>query len=534
MGPEPIGRVSRSATARGGALRTGLAAWRDARWISGASRNRFFTVRAAVALGAGALLTCAFAPLQWWPLAIVCPAVLMYLWEDAAPRAAAWLGFCFNFGTFAAGTYWLYTGLHVLGGAPVWIAFGLMLGLVVIMGLYHAALGYAVARWLPPAGSLRWLIGLPAAWLLIEWWRGWFLTGFAWLSLGYSQTDTWLARFAPIVGVYGISALLLLGAGALLALVRGTARTRVVAGAALVVPWVIAAALGSVEWTEPSGRPVSVAIVQGNIPQDEKWLDSNREATLELYRDLAAGALGTQLIVFPEASLPDLANELVDYLRGLYRDASRSGSALVLGILRADEHQNYYNSVLALDDSVQWYDKDHLVPFAEFFPVPAFVRSWLRLMSLPYSDFTRGGAHQPPLRAAGLELATSICYEDAYGSAQLDELRKADTLVNVTNDAWFGHGSARHQHFQIARMRAIEAGRYMLRAANDGISAVIGPRGEVLARAPGFTRFVLHGSVTPRMGLPPYARVGNWLIVSLAAAGCVFVLLRSRWPRRPP
>jgi apolipoprotein N-acyltransferase len=129
------------------------------------------------------------------------------LWQDAAPREAAWRGFWFNAGTFAAGTYWLYTSIHIFGEAPLWVAFGLMAGLVSIMGLYHAALGYGVARWLPKSGALRWLVGLPAAWLLVEWWRGWFLTGFAWLSLGYSQSDTWLAGFAPVVGVYGMSSL---------------------------------------------------------------------------------------------------------------------------------------------------------------------------------------------------------------------------------------------------------------------------------------------------------------------------------------
>lgn len=512
--------------ARTDALRTAFAALSDARV------HRY--VLRLVALGAGALLVCSFAPLQWWPLAILCPAVLMFLWENVAPREAAWLGFWFNFGTFTAGTYWLYTGLHVMGGAPAWIAFGLMLGLASIMALYHAALGYAVTRWLPPEGALRWLIGLPAAWLFIEWWRGWFLSGFAWLSLGYSQTDTWLGNFAPVIGVYGISAVLLVSAGALVALARGSMRTRVIAAVAIVAPWLIAPTLESVEWTQPAGKPVAVAIVQGAIPQDEKWLASNRDATLRLYRELADSALGTPLIVFPEASLPDLANELLDYLRSLYRDASRRGSAVVLGILRMDEKDRYYNSVLALGEDVQWYDKDHLVPFAEFFPVPNFIRSWLRLMSLPYTDFTRGGSAQPPLRAAGLKLATTICYEDGYGSAQLAVLKEADTLANVTNDAWFGHGSARHQHFQIARMRAMEAQRYMLRAANDGISGVIGPHGEVVAHAPEFKRFVLHSSVTPRAGLPPYARAGNWPIISLATIGVLVAVLRPRRRRRGP
>jgi apolipoprotein N-acyltransferase len=480
-------------------------------------RKHSVWVKRGVALGAGALLACAFAPLGWWPLAIVCPAVLIALWEKETPREAAWLGFAFNAGTFATGTYWLYISIHKFGGAPPWMAVGLMVGLVGIMALYHALLGYVVARWLPPTGLMRWIVGIPAAWLLIEWWRGWFLSGFGWLSLGYSQTDTWLASLAPVFGVFGISAALLLSAGALVTLALGGTRERVVAAVVLVVPWIAGAALKGIEWTQPSGKPVEVAIVQGAIPQDLKWLESNRETTLELYADLTRKALGTPIIVLPESALPDLANNIQDYLVALWKEAHRSGSALVMGMVRAsDDAEDFYNSVLALDREVQWYDKHHLVPFAEFFPVPQFVRSWLRLMNLPYSDFTRGGREQPPLSAAGLRLAATVCYEDAYGSSQLPVLREADALVNVTNDAWFGRSTARHQHFQIARMRAIEAGRYMLRAANDGISGVIGPDGRVVARAPEYEPAILKATITPRRGLPPYAWWGNWLVIGLA------------------
>jgi apolipoprotein N-acyltransferase len=487
--------------------------------------------RRIAVLASGALLTCAFAPLQWWPLAIACPAVLILAWQGAKPREAAWLGFLFNAGTFAAGTYWLYVAIHTMGQAPVWIAVILMAGLAGIMALYHALLGYVVARWLPPTGLLRWLVAVPAAWVFIEWWRGWFLTGFAWLSLGYTQTDTWLARLAPVVGVYGISALLLVCAGAVVVFVLGSNRERVIAGIVFAVPWVAAAALQNVEWTRESGKPVTVAIVQGAISQDMKWLDTNRETILRTYRELTESALGTRLIVWPEAALPQLANDLVDYLRALYRDASSNGSGLVIGTVRAsDDFKDYYNSVLAMDEKVEWYDKNHLVPFSEVVPVPDFVRKYLQLMRLPYADFTRGGDNQPALHAGGLKLATTICYEDAYGSSQLAVLREADALVNVTNDAWFGHGSARHQHLQISRMRAIEANRFMLRAANDGISAVIGPRGEIIAEAPGFEPFVLKSNVTPRTGLPPYAYVGNWLVIGLAslALGACLTIPRDR------
>jgi apolipoprotein N-acyltransferase len=498
--------------------------------------------RRLIALGAGAFLTFGFAPLQWWPLAIACPAVLMFLWEGTQAREAAKLGFCFNFGTFAAGTYWLYTGLHTMAGVPVWIAAGLMLGLTGIMALYHAALGYVVARWLPATGAVRWLLALPAAWVFIEWWRGWFLSGFTWLSLGYTQTDTWIANLAPLIGVYGISALLLVSAGALVALVKGNTRTRIVAASLIVLPWAAGVALRGVEWTKPSGKPVGVAIVQGAIPQDEKWQTKNEANTLRIYRTLAETAFGTPVIVFPEASLPPIVNDIVPFVRDLYADAAKQGSSLVIGILRGDgqgpteyEYKDYYNSVLALDrkiEKVQWYDKSHLVPFTEFFPVPSVVRSWMRVMNLPYSDFTSGPMVQPPLQAGGLKLSASICYEDGYGSSQLAALEHADTLVNVTNDAWFGHGSARYLHFQIARMRAIESQRYMLRAGQDGISAVIGPRGQVVAEAPGFQQYVLRSQVTPRMGLPPYARFGNWLIISLATLGVALGIWLAHSPRR--
>jgi len=488
-------------------------------------------LRQVLAFLGGAALAASFAPLNLWPFAILSPALLLWLWEGAAPGEAARLGFWFSFATFAAGTYWLYTSIHGFGGAPAWLALFLMFGLVAIMGLYHAALGYAVARWLPAGGAVRWLVALPAAWLLVEWWRGWFLSGFAWLSLGYSQSDTWLAGFAPLIGVYGISALLLVCAGALVALVLGSGRVRLLAVAAFLIPWAAGAALYGRSWTHASGGALPVAIVQGAIPQDEKWLESNQTTTLERYQSLTENVLASQpvrIIVWPESATADVANDIVPYITRLYREARAHGAALVLGMLRAesspDRKIRYFNSVLALDDKVNWYDKHHLVPFAEFFPVPQFVRTWMRLMSLPYSDFTPGAAKQPPLPAAHLELGASVCYEDGYGSSMLSVLPTADALVNVTNDAWFGHSTARHQHLQIARMRALEQGRYMMRAANDGISAIIGPHGELIARAPEFRPVALVSQIVPYKGLTPYARVGNWLVVSLATLALAYGL----------
>ncbi len=484
-----------------------------------------------LALGAGALLPLAFAPFGLWPLAIGSPALLMWLWTDVSPRRAALLGYSYGAGTFVEGTWWLYISIHGFGGAPVWLSVVLILLLVALMASYQALLGWCVARYLPSRGAWRWYAGLPALWLLTEWLRGWLITGFPWLSLGYTQADTILAGYAPVLGVYGLSALLLVQAGALLAFAAGRGAGRLVPLAVVLAIWVGGAVLGSVEWTRASGAPVPVAIVQGAIPQDEKWQLAYLGHIKDLYRGLNDQTAGARLVVWPEAAIPELANEIAPYLADIQGSSHARGADVLMGVVRVgDNGVDYYNSILALTAGVAFYDKRHLVPFAEYFPVPAFVRSWLRLMSLPYSDFRPGVAGQLPLQAAGMRVAPSICYEDAFGSAQLDLIARSELLVNVTNDAWFGRSPARFQHLQISRMRAIEAGRFLLRAGNDGVSAVIGPHGELAAVAPEYRSAVLRGTVVPRSGLSPYTRTGNWpvILLALAAVAC------SAWRRRNP
>ncbi len=476
------------------------------------------------ALLAGALLTLAFAPYgQWW-LAVAAPAVLMQLWARAdGARAGAWLGFAFGVGLFAAGTWWLYISIHGFGQAPIWVALLVMGALVFIMALYHALLGYAVCRWLQPASVAGGLLWVPAAWVLVEWWRGWFLSGFPWLSLGYSQTDSWLAGLAPVGGVHLVSFVLLAGASALPLLWRERGARRLLPLVALLLPWVVGLALQRVQWTHASGAERTVAIVQGAIPQDMKWLETNQQNILDTYAKLHAQALGAQLIVWPESTLPDVANRYTEYLTAVWSAARRAGSDMVMGTIReeateADAEPRYYNSLLAMGTAEPaFYDKRHLVPFGEYFPVPSIVRSWLRLMSLPYSDFDRGASTQKPFDLAGVKLAPSICYEDAYPALTRNEVRASDALVTATNDTWFAHSSARYQHLQIARMRALESRRYLLRAANDGVSAVIDAQGKVVAEAPEFQPAVLRSKFTPRTGDTPYLVLGDGLILGISA-----------------
>jgi len=497
-----------------------------------ATLQRPAALRFVAAFAAGAALNLAFAPLAWWPVGLIAPAVLFALIRGLPPRRAAWAGATFGVGLFAVGTYWLYTCLHVFGLVPVWLTVLLQAALVAIMAAYTAALCFVANRfWRKPGMTRDWLV-LPGLWVLLEWLRGWALSGFPWLSLGYAFIDSPLAGWAPVLGVYGVTwAVALAATGLGVAVMPGMpAAARAAALAAIVAVCVAPALAGRHQWTHPAGAKIPIAAVQGAVSQDRKWQIDNRDATMARYTKLTDRAWGARLIVWPESALPVLANNITDYLQNLRTTARAHDADFAIGLVNYEPATGrYFNGLLVMnEDGDGWYYKRHLVPFGEYFPVPGFVRSWMRLMSLPYDDISAGSEHQPALRAAGQSLGLTICYEDAFGSSQLDVLRKATLLINVTNNAWYGDSTAPHQHLQIARMRALEAGRFLIRAANDGITAVIGPHGELAAKLPQFQEAVLRADVQPMTGLTPYARFGNYPVVA-AALG---LLALASWQRR--
>lgn len=481
---------------------------------------------AALLLGAASVL--AFAPTGWWWLLPAALAALLWLVEDRNPRQAFRIGAWYGAGLFAVGIHWLWNSVHVIGQAPLWLALLVLLALVAIMALYHGLALWLAVR-LAPAGPLRWLVTFPAAWTLVEWLRGWLASGFPWFSLGYAATDSPLAVLAPLVGVHGLSAVLLLVAGGLYAsAVWRDARTvRVTVGFAVLVSALIGASRQ--EWTAPAGRPLTAALVQSNIPQAIKWHPDQVRPTLDRLRALTLPQTGVDLVVWPEAAVPLLWHEIpADWLAEL---TAPGRPPLVLGsLLWEPDGDRYYNAVVAAGPEPQFYRKRMLVPFAEVFPVPDWVREFLRLMALPYSDFTRGAAGQPPLVVAGTRIGASVCYEDAFPDAMMDALPEAELLVNVSNDAWFGDSIGPHQHYQIARLRAREAGRPLLRATSTGITAAVDHRGRELARAPQFEAAVLTATVEPRTGLTPFARWRDLPLVLLALAALATALALGRRP----
>jgi apolipoprotein N-acyltransferase len=488
--------------------------------------------RLAAGFAAGAALNLAFAPIGWWPIALLAPAGLFALIRALPPRRAWQTGAAFGAGVFGVGTYWLYICLHVFGLVPVWLTLVLQTVLIALMACYSAALCWLANRFWPKAGATRdWLV-LPALWVLLEWLRGWLLSGFPWLSLGYALIDSPLAGWAPILGVYGVTwaaAAIAVSINVMVTPGLPLAR-RYPAMALALILFLAPALLRGHDWTHPIGPRVRVAAVQGAVSQDEKWQAKNRELTKQRYLLLTNQAWGARLIIWPETAIPVVAPMLQDYLQQLSAQGRAHDAEFAIGLADFNTQTGqFYNGILVLGEAGgSWYYKRHLVPFGEYFPVPAVMRSWMRLMSLPNQDFTPGAPRQPVLRAAGQQLGLTVCFEDAFGSEQLRVLIDATLLINVTNNAWYGDSTAPHQHLEIARMRALEAGRYLLRAANDGITAAIGPHGEIVARLPQFQQAVLRADVQPMTGLTPYARFGNYPVILGAGA----LLMMAVWRRR--
>ncbi|MGL5947881.1 MAG: apolipoprotein N-acyltransferase [Aeromonas sp.] len=503
---------------------------------------------------AGAANVLAFAPFGYWPLPLLSLLTLAALLNHAAPKAAAARGFAFGLGLFLPGLWWINVSITAFGGLPLVVAFLLLLGLAAYLALYPALACWLFARffsaehtpqWFHAAGDSRfsvrrWLLAFPALWLTCDLLRGALLTGFPWLSLGYSQIDGPLKGLAPLLGVQGITGALLVSAGALwLALGRKQ------------VAWLLLPALliAGAQWGARAqfvrrGEPVKVALVQGNIGQSMKWEPEALVPTVRTYQDLSRQAPDAAIIVWPEAAIPALEQEMAPYLVNLDQTLRLQGQGLITGIIHYDASaQRFYNAVIGLGkgeapgqmltgyapEHANRYYKYHLLPIGEFVPLEAWLRPLAPLFNLPMSSFSRGDAVQPNLLARGFKLAAALCYEIIFPEEVRRNVRAdTDFLLTVSNDAWFGTSIGPWQHMEIARMRALELARPLLRATNTGITVVVDTDGAVQAQLPPFTAGVLRTSVRPAHGQTPYHRFGQWPLYGLLLLGLGFSLRRVR------
>lgn len=478
------------------------------------SRSRL--IKNILVLLAGAALPLAFYPHNLWFIALLSPALLVWLCINSSTRHAFIYGYLFGLCMFGVGTGWIHISINLFGGVNLVGAVLLTLLFVMFLALFPALACYLSARlynWHYPKFSM--LLVVPTLWTLVEWVRSWIFTGFPWLNLGYSQTDSALAGIAPVAGTFGISFTVIFTATALLMLWRESRHNRLLVSIMLFVVWGASWVSSRYDWTEPRSDTISVALVQGAVPQQLKWTPEMRQPTLDRYMELTRPYLGSDLIIWPEAAIPAFYDQIEGYINNLLSLANAQNSRLITGLPYRDQATNkYYNSVVMLDQEVSFYFKRHLVPFGEYLPLDFLLRDIVDMLNIPVSDFSAGDNNTAPvIHTDSYSIGVSICYEDTFGEEVIEALPNAAILVNVSNDAWFGDSAAPHQHLQMARMRAIESGRYLLRSTNTGLTAIINEKGKVIADVPQFTPVTLTGTAMLFDGMTPYARAGNYLVL---------------------
>ncbi len=469
---------------------------------------------------AGVLVTLSLAPFFLWPLGIVGAFLMALVWRRQAPRTAAISGWLFGLGLFGSGVSWVYVSIHVHGYAPVPLAVFLTLIFVAGLALFTALQGWLLARLFRRDGFWL-LLSFPAIWVLTEWLRGWIFTGFPWLYLGYAHLDTPLAGWAPVVGVYGLSYFAAFTAVAILVAADSRRAIQVTTVTAALLLWGAGFALQHKNWSQPNGEPLRVALVQGNIAQELKWLEREQLNIIRTYRELSRPYWGYDLVLWPETAVPMFQQQARPLLNALAQEAQAQGSTLITGIPSAiprtsGDGYDLHNSILALGNGQGLYHKQKLVPFGEFVPLESVLRGLIDFFNLPMSSFTPGPENQPLLQAGATRAMPFICYEVVYPDFVAANARDSDVLITISNDSWFGASIGPHQHLQIAQMRALENARYMLRGTNNGISAIIDEKGQLTDVSGQFKQEVLTGEAVPHAGQTLFSKTGSVPILVIA------------------
>jgi len=464
---------------------------------------------------AGASMVLAFAPFGYWFIAPFSLLLLFYQWQNDTSLPAWRSGLAWGLGCFGFGLFWLRVSIDLFGNVSTPLAILAALSVALAMALFIALCGFIVQRLCKNLQPEWCLLLLPSIWVLIEWARHWAFGGFPWLTVGYSQIDSLLSAYAPLGGVLLVSFMTAASAALMAYLFSG--RKRIIASVLLLSIWSMAALLSQYQWTQAAGAPLKVSLLQGNIEQALKWLPSQKRKTLDLYAGLTQHHWNSDLIIWPETAVPGFYHQLRDdFLLPLAADARQHHTQIVLGLpVKDPDNGHYYNAMLSLGGEPEFYFKRHLVPFGEYLPLKKLLQPLLQWMQIPMSDFAQPTASRPLMQLAGYPAGLSICYEDVFGSEIIQALPEAAFLINASNDGWFGNSLAPHQHLQMARMRALETGRYLIRSTNTGISAFIDEHGRIKVKAPQFEQLVLSSSIIPMHGLTPYARWGDLPLVWL-------------------
>ena len=483
-----------------------------------------------IALISGAVFSLALAPYYLWWLAILSPALLYACLRQRAPRQAFAIGWAYGFGLWFVGAFWLYTSIHVYGETNAILSVLLIVIMALVMGLFTAIQTWLYRRFFPETP-----LTFAPIWVLFEWAKTWVFTGFPWLFAGYAFSERLLDAYAPLFGVFSVSFVVILLACALVEILNKRIFWAVPAAILLLGAWG-ASHLQFVSAKDE--KPLSVSLIQGNIPQDMKWLTEYQGKTLEIYTELSQSEWGRDLIVWPESSIPMFQTDIPGFLQAMNQQAKQSNTAWVTGTPYWDLNDSatqqtpvFFNSLMASgSDTNGLYKKQRLVPFGEYIPLHGLL-SWVlpAMQNDPsMSSFSRGSSEQAPLDIKGHPLAAAICYEIAYPNLTRRNAANSDFLVTVSNDAWFTGTAGPWQHLQMVQMRAKENGRWIIRATNTGITAFIDENGHIVKQAPIDQPAVLRGELPAMQGQTWYSRFSDWPILMFSS-----LLLLLGWFYRP-
>jgi apolipoprotein N-acyltransferase len=466
----------------------------------------------------GAVLPFAFAPLGIYTLAFIVPTLLLYHWQKSTPFQAFIKGGVFGLGFYSVGVSWVYISIHTYGNASTLVAALITFAMIAVLSFGPAAQGYLLMRFFGKQSPVKLYLGaFPATWVIWEYLRSLPFNGFPWLFLGYSQLTTPLRGLAPIFGVYGVSLAVAFICGCLLLITtRQSLKIKLNALLAFLAIVAISWGLSLIDWTKSKGQALTVSLVQANIGQSLKWQPEQFTHIVQTYESLTDPYWqNSRLIVWPEAALPAFPDQIPQIITGLQETSAKNNTTLLLGILLGDPYQKYFNGILLLGADQGEYRKRHLVPFGEYMPLKSVFSFLIHYWNIPMSDFTAGANHQNSLKIGNLNLAAFICYEIAYPLLVLKYTQGSDLIVNISDDSWFGQSMASFQQMQMAQMRALETGRYVLSAANTGVTGIINPQGKIISALPSHQVGVLHATVNAMQGQTPLMQTNYYPVLAI-------------------
>lgn len=488
-----------------------------------------------IALVAGALITLSFSPFNYWPIAIISLTTLALLLKTQTIKTILWRSFAFGVGFYAAGIHWVYVSIHNFGGASPLFAGFLVFLFACFMAAAFTVPFYIFGRWFSH-NKFALILALPAFWLLGEWMRTWLLTGFPWLFLGYAHLNTPLAGWAPIGGVLSIGFILTLTAGVIAEWlwhtrnIHPTKMMLVIASCCCAIIWIAGAGLKTITWAEPDAVAIKVGMVQPNVDQSTKLsFDENTTiAALDQLRELSANLWSNDWVIWPEAAIPTTLTyqEALPFLEEMNSKAAEHDAALFTGVIFEDQkQQKYYNSIAGLGQGYGFYHKRRLVPFGEYVPLENQVRGLIEFFNLPTSFIHLGPQDQHGLIAKGVRITPAICYEIVYPDLIAQAAKETQVLLSVNNLGWFLDSIQAKQFMQMAQMRALETGRYLVYSTNNGPSAIIDNHGKILSQSDSFKAQTFTGEIHAVKGWTPFMVYGSGPLVILVTLLLIGIIL---------